>query len=132
VDGVQVRNHAVRVRAIKVCGDGVKRAAGASSHKPLHPLQAFGRIGASRGNKEITVLLERLNVLLPELCRVTGIQVRLTVLVRLIEAHDAVGISRLHQLLELPKLLGTPKHAAEFEAEFIDDGGFVRVPGVDR
>jgi hypothetical protein len=55
----------------------------------------------------------------------------LATLVRLIEAHHAAGISSLHELLELPKLLGTPKHAAEFEAEFVNDGGFVRVPGED-
>ena len=64
---LDVRNELLSIGTIPVSGNEINVATTALTNELLEPGLARGRIGGGRGTKGVTLGLERLNVLLPEL-----------------------------------------------------------------
>jgi len=113
-------------------GNAVKSAASiARSQERVHPSLTV-RVGrGGRGDESVTLVLERFNVLLPEASTVRRRHVRLTRLVRLVEAQNHVGVT-LHDLrLEIINLVITPELRNGCEAEGPGEVRDLRAPGIN-
>jgi len=90
-----VVNEVLRVSTVPVESDSINLATTTAVQEVLDPLLARWSIGAGRGNEEIALILERVEVLAPEIRTMLRRHVGLTRLVRLVEAQSAVCVTGL-------------------------------------
>lgn len=113
---ISVVDDGLSIGCVGVESDRVDVAAAASSEELLVPVKTTLVIGARGRDQLVTLVLERVDVLLPETSSIRRAHVGLTGLVGLVRAKDVVGISRDDQILEVADLIITPKHGNTFNA----------------
>jgi len=90
-----VVNEVLRVSTVPVESDGINLATTTAAQEILNPFLARWSVGAGRGNEEIALILERVEVLAPEVRTMLRRHVGLTRLVRLVEAQSAMCVTGL-------------------------------------
>lgn len=116
------------VSAVEVEGDGINLATRAGLEETSHPVKTSLVIGASRGDEVVALVLQRVDVLLPECGAILGAHVGLTRFVGLVHAKDVVSVTLDDQGLKVRNLVITPEHGDSLKA--IEIVGQVRAPGV--
>jgi len=128
----EVVNHGLGISSVEVNCEAVKMASTvAGGEEVLHPLLARRGVGAGGRNESVTLVLEGLDVLLPEGGSVAGVKIRLTRLVGLVEAQNTVSVTFFNDLSELTDLLGAPQHRARPDSEAGGTVGNPRRPSVE-
>jgi len=101
--------------------------------KLLHPGQAIRVRARDRSDESISLILERLNGIEPDINSILRSHVRLSTLIDLIEAHSNVCNTRLDCALEGRNLIAStiPEHGHALEAESLRFVGTALTPSVD-
>jgi hypothetical protein len=131
VEVLKILDELLGVSSVPMKRKAIKGAAITSGEELLHPSLARGSGSTSRRDKSIALVLEGLDVLLPNLRCTLWRHLSLARLVRLVEAKNSLGITRLDKISKVANLLLTPKHGDELDTETVNDRGLPRTPGVN-
>jgi len=124
VPKVQVVDHSLGGDIVVVNTVVIRVASSIAGFVPVVNPNLAVRVRAGGGRNElVTLVLEGLEVLLPERCSFAGGHVGLAGFIGLIDAHSNVGITFDNELLEVCHLVATPQHRHGGQAKRLAVGG---------
>lgn len=130
---VEVRDELLSISTVPVHGNGIDGASTTAGLKEvLEPFLPRRSIGRRRRNEGVALGFKRLNVPPPEISTMSGVDVRLSFLIRFIHAQNEPGISTLDEPREVSSLLLAPEHRHVFDpGDLAHELGLPRAPVVD-
>lgn len=111
--------------------DEVDSATRAVVDEVLQPSFARWSRGDSWRTELVALVLQGLEILLPEGSSISRIEVSLSGVVGFIETQCVLGITGFDEVLEITNLLCTPEHGGELQSKGVRASRLPRTPGVD-
>jgi len=102
--------------AIEMDGGVVNSAAAAGVEKVSDPGEGRRSAGEGRGNKEVALVLEGLQIAAPKICSVLGADVGLAGFVGFVRTEGERGVTGLDESCKIADLLVIPKHGSALNA----------------